>query len=80
MSHFNGTLEQLLNETEGNEIKQRIRTFMQTYEDEIIAAIRVLSSIKSSAVIVHGVAGCSASALALAAKNQVDKECFDSHL
>ena len=70
LSHFNGTLEQLLNETEGNEIKQRIRTFMQTYEDEIIAAIRVLSSIKSSAVIVHGVAGCSASALALAAKNQ----------
>ncbi|MBR1402782.1 MAG: nitrogenase component 1 [Treponema sp.] len=63
LSHFNGTLEQLKNEAGGSEIKQRIRTFSQINEDEIVAAIRAVSTIEQAAVIVHGVAGCAASNL-----------------
>ena len=63
ISHFNGTFEQLKNESSGNEIKQKIRTFSQINEDEITSAIGSLASIKHAAVIVHGVAGCAASNL-----------------
>ena len=63
LSHFNGTLEQLKNESGGSEIKQRIRTFTQINEDEIIASLRALSSIEQAAVVVHGVAGCASSGL-----------------
>ena len=58
ISHFNGTLEQLKNESSGSEIKQKIRTFTQISQDEISAAIGALASIEQAAVIVHGVAGC----------------------
>ena len=63
ISHFNGTLEQLKNESSGSEIKQKIRTFTQINQDEISAAIGALASIEQAAVIVHGVAGCAASNL-----------------
>ena len=63
LGHFNGTLEQLKNESGGSEIKQRIRTFTQINEDEIIASLRALSSIEQAAVVVHGVAGCASSGL-----------------
>ena len=36
LSHFHGTLEGLIDETSGEEIKQRIRTFSQIQYDEII--------------------------------------------
>lgn len=62
LSHFNGTAEQLAGEIQGD-IKQRQRTFMQINRDEVIKAVQVLSSIQDVAVIVHGVAGCSASGL-----------------
>jgi len=65
LSNFNGTLDQLIKETEGSEIKQRIRTFSQVGKDEIFAAIQALSSIEHSAVVIHGVAGCAASNLYL---------------
>ncbi len=61
ISHFNGTLEQLKNESSGSEIKQKIRTFSQINQDEITSAISALASIKHAAVIVHGVQGCAAS-------------------
>lgn len=63
LSHFNGTLETLIDETKGEEIKQRIRTFSQVNHDEILLAIQVLSKIEQSAVIVHGVIGCSAAGI-----------------
>lgn len=63
LSHFNGTLEQLKNETAGNEVLQKIRTFTQIADDEIIYAIQILSKIKQSAVIVHGALGCAASGI-----------------
>ena len=63
LSHFNGTIDQLKKETEGSEIKQKIRTFSQIGKDEILSAIQALSSIEHAAVIVHGVAGCASSNL-----------------
>jgi nitrogenase molybdenum-iron protein alpha chain len=63
LSHFNGTLETLLDETHGAEIKQRIRTLSQVSYDEILYAIQILSRIKDAAVVVHGAIGCSASGL-----------------
>ena len=72
LSHFNGTLEQLKNETGGSEIKQRIRTFSQINEDEISAAIRSLATISGSAVIVHGVAGCAASNLSFNSESRAN--------
>lgn len=62
LSHFNGTAEQLAGEIQGD-IRQRQRTFMQVHKDEVIKAVQVLSSIRDIAVIVHGVAGCSAAGL-----------------
>ena len=64
ISHYNGTLESLLEDTEGDQLKQRIRTLTQINQDEVIAAIRVLASISQAVVIVHGVVGCAASGLA----------------
>lgn len=63
LSHYNGSLEQLANDVKGAEIKQRIRTFSQSSNDEILFALRVLSKIEQSAVIVHGSIGCSASGI-----------------
>lgn len=63
LSNYNGTLQQLKKDAAGDEIAQRIRTFAQTAEDEIISAIKILSKIKQAAIVVHGAVGCSASGL-----------------
>ena len=63
LSHYNGTLETLADEVKGAEIKQRIRTFSQASEDEVLNALRVLTKIEKVAVIVHGGAGCAASGI-----------------
>lgn len=63
LSHFDGTLEQLKNEVAGSEIPQKMRTFTQIAEDEIIFAIQLLSKIRQSAIIVHGAVGCAASGI-----------------
>lgn len=63
LSHFNGSVGQLKNEVTGEEIPQKIRTFTQIADDEILFAIRVLSKIRQSAIIVHGAAGCAASGI-----------------
>lgn len=63
LSHYNGNLEQLSNDVKGTEIKQRIRTFSQCSNDEILFAFRALSKIEQSAIIVHGSLGCSASGI-----------------
>lgn len=60
LSHFHGTLEGLIDETSGEEIKQRIRTFSQIHDDETIYAFDVLSTIEGAAIIVNGSIGCSA--------------------
>lgn len=63
LSSFDGSLEGLIEETEGTEIHQKIRTFSQVYGDEVGYALHVLSRIEGAAVVVHGVAGCAASGL-----------------
>ena len=60
LSHFHGTLEGLIDETSGEEIKQRIRTFSQIPDDETIYAFDVLSKIEDVAIIVNGSVGCGA--------------------
>lgn len=58
LSHFHGTLEGLIDEASGTEIKQRIRTFSQIHVDETIYAFDVLSKIEDAAIIVNGAIGC----------------------
>ena len=58
LSHFHGTLEGLIDETSGEEIKQRVRTFSQIHIDETINAFEVLSKIEDAAIIVNGSVGC----------------------
>lgn len=48
LSHFNGTLEALIDEVSGTDIRQRIRTFSQIHADEIIYAFDVLSKIEDA--------------------------------
>ena len=64
LSHFHGTLEGLIDETSGVEIKQRIRTFSQIHVDETIYAFDVLSKIEDAAIIVNGSVGCGALGIA----------------
>ncbi len=63
LSHYNGTLETLRDEVKGTEIKQKVRTFSQVSYDEILFAVRAVSKIEQSAIIVHGAVGCSASGI-----------------
>lgn len=58
LSHFHGTLEGLIDETSGSEIKQRVRTYSQIHVDETIYAFDVLSKIEDAAIIVNGAIGC----------------------
>ena len=64
LSHFHGNLEALIDETSGEEIKQRIRTFSQIHDDETIYAFDVLSTIEDAAIIVNGAIGCGAIGIA----------------
>ncbi|HWR55218.1 MAG TPA: nitrogenase component 1 [Negativicutes bacterium] len=61
LSHFHGTVAELKAAVEVK-IEQRIRTLAQAGQDEIIAALSVLSTIKDAALVVHGAPGCAASA------------------
>ena len=64
LSHFHGTLEGLIDESSGEEIKQRIRTFSQIHDDETVYAFDVLSKIEDAAIIVNGSVGCGALGIA----------------
>jgi nitrogenase molybdenum-iron protein alpha chain len=63
LSHYDGTFEGILDEVQGTEIKQRLRTFSQSTYDEILYAIRALSGIDEIAIVVHGSVGCAASGI-----------------
>lgn len=63
LSNYDGTFQSLNDDVQGTEIKQRIRTLSQSTYDEIIYALQTLSGIEETAIIVHGVIGCSASVL-----------------
>lgn len=59
LSNYHGTLRQLIGDT-GGEIEQRLRTFSQTGNDEIIYALSILATIRGASVVLHGGTGCSA--------------------
>jgi nitrogenase molybdenum-iron protein alpha chain len=74
LSHYHGTLASLLEDSAGNEsrsggtvkdagkeIQQRVRTFSQSTPGEIIYALQALSSVRNSALVIHGAPGCSVS-------------------
>ncbi|MEE3420258.1 MAG: nitrogenase component 1 [Lachnospiraceae bacterium] len=63
LSHYDGTIGQLINDTAGSEIRQRVRTFSQSSSDDIIYALRALGGIRDSAVIIHGAIGCAESGI-----------------
>ncbi|MDR2613810.1 MAG: nitrogenase component 1 [Candidatus Accumulibacter sp.] len=66
LSHYHGTLASLAADTAGEEIPQRVRTFTQAAYDDILVALRALSSIRDAAIVVHGAVGCAAAANTLA--------------
>ncbi len=78
LSHFHGTLEGLIDETSGAEIKQRIRTFSQVHVDETIYAFDVLSKIEDAAIIVNGSIGCAA--LGIGQDQEKDFSWFSTNL
>ena len=78
LSHFHGTLEGLIDETSGAEIKQRIRTFSQVHVDETMYAFDVLSKIEDAAIIVNGSIGCSA--LGIGQDQEKDFSWFSTNL
>jgi nitrogenase molybdenum-cofactor synthesis protein NifE len=47
----------------GNEIAQRIRTFAQSSNDDLLYALRILAGIRDSVTIIHGPRGCAAAGL-----------------
>ena len=44
----------------GEEIAQRIRTFAQSSNDDLLYALRILAGIRDSVTIIHGPRGCAA--------------------
>ena len=71
LSHYNGSLEQLREDIKGAEIRQKIRTFSQVSEDEILTAFGFLSSIHQSVIIVHGAVGCAAAGISFYQKKRL---------
>lgn len=63
ISAYLGKPEELLQELQQEEIKQRIRTFAQATVDDVGNVLRLLSGIEEVSVVVHGPRGCGASQL-----------------
>lgn len=63
VSAYYGDVQKLLAEWESGEVIPRIRTFSQTSFDELIYALRLLTSVPESVTIVHGPRGCAAAQL-----------------
>lgn len=63
ISAYLGDVENLAGEFSAGKINQRIRTFAQSTPDDLIFALRTLSTIPEAVTIVHGPLGCAAAAL-----------------
>jgi nitrogenase molybdenum-iron protein alpha/beta subunit len=57
-SAFYGDIGALIRELGSDASGQRVRTFSQTADDDVVAAIRMLQLVKNSALVVHGPRGC----------------------
>ncbi len=58
-----GTVSVASKEFAGDEIPQRIRTFAQSSNDDLLYALRILAGIRDSVTIIHGPRGCAAAGL-----------------
>ncbi|MFZ4800682.1 MAG: nitrogenase component 1 [Chlorobium sp.] len=58
-----GTVSVASKEFAGDEIPQRIRTFAQSSNDDLLYALRILARIRDSVTIIHGPRGCVAAGL-----------------
>jgi nitrogenase molybdenum-iron protein alpha/beta subunit len=58
-----GTVSLASKEYAGDEIAQRIRTFAQSNNDDLLYALRILAGICDSVTIIHGPRGCAAAGL-----------------
>lgn len=63
LTAYYGTFGGLAGELESGDPKQRIRTYSETGNDEVIYAARVLGSIANSVTIINGPSGCGAAKL-----------------
>ncbi|MFP3091197.1 nitrogenase component 1 [Treponema sp. TIM-1] len=62
LSAYMGTIGDFQREAASPEQRQRIRTLSQARDDDILAALELLSSISETVTVIHGAAGCSAAA------------------
>ncbi|MDR1956530.1 MAG: nitrogenase component 1 [Treponema sp.] len=63
LSAYQGKIRDLQNEWTVPEPHQRIRTLSQANSDDILEALRLLSTIPEAVVVIHGVIGCGAACL-----------------
>ena len=63
ISAFYGKAETLLQEHADVQFTQRVRTFSQDVSSDIIKALEIISTIRNSAIVVHGTAGCAVARL-----------------
>jgi len=63
ISAFYGKAETLLQEHVDVQFTQRVRTFSQDVPSDIIKALEVITTIRNSAIVVHGAAGCAVARL-----------------
>jgi nitrogenase molybdenum-iron protein alpha/beta subunit len=58
-----GSAESTLDQFTAKEPEQRIRTFAQSAQDDLICALRLLGGVRNSVTIVHAPRGCAAASL-----------------
>ena len=58
-----GPVSAAATEFAGDTVNQRIRTFAQSSNDDLLYALRILSGIRDSVTIIHGPRGCAAAGL-----------------
>lgn len=63
LSAYLGGAQALLQELGQESVKQRIRTFTQAAEDDVLHVLRLIQQINDAAVVIHGPRGCSAGQL-----------------
>ncbi|NTW52524.1 MAG: nitrogenase molybdenum-iron protein [Chlorobiaceae bacterium] len=58
-----GRADEAIAEFSGEDTVQRIRTFSQSTQDDLLYALRLLAGIRNSVVVIHAPRGCAAAAL-----------------
>jgi nitrogenase molybdenum-iron protein alpha chain len=69
---YSGQPDALLTEFAGGQLAQRVRTFSQDMFNDTLYALNVITTIKNSAIVVHGASGCAVSRLVFRSKDESD--------